>query len=188
MFLREKWCIFIANFSLLDCVSKLPENQNSGKSKQGCCWQVASFKRCHPIGRSCRFMQGWRWNCKSELLSTMYAVSWYFFRTCILKICFIVQDLTGIYHNNYDGSLNIAHGFPVFATVIEANHITKQEDKLAITSLTDEDIKEIITLSKDIKIGDRVRIICDVVFCCCLGSWFCDNRKDFTRAWPDDCI
>ncbi|CAB3988376.1 DNA replication licensing factor MCM2, partial [Paramuricea clavata] len=65
-------------------------------------------------------------------------------------------DLTGIYHNNYDGSLNIAHGFPVFATVIEANHITKQEDKLAITSLTDEDIKEIITLSKDPKIGDRI--------------------------------
>jgi DNA replication licensing factor MCM2 len=52
--------------------------------------------------------------------------------------------------------LNIAHGFPVFATVIEANHITKQEDKLAITSLTDEDVKEIITLSKDPKIGDRV--------------------------------
>lgn len=45
----------------------------------------------------------------------------------------------------------------MFATVIEANHISKQEDKLAITSLTDEDIKEIITLSKDPKIGDRVR-------------------------------
>ena len=65
--------------------------------------------------------------------------------------------MTGIYHNNYDGSLNIAHGFPVFATVIEANYITKQEDRLAITSLTDEDVKEIITLSKDPKIGGRVR-------------------------------
>jgi hypothetical protein len=42
--------------------------------------------------------------------------------------------------------------------VIEANYITKREDKLAITSLTDEDIKEIITLSKDPKIGDRVRL------------------------------
>ena len=65
--------------------------------------------------------------------------------------------MTGIYHNNYDGSLNIAHGFPVFARVIEANYITKQEDRLAITSLTDEDVKEIITLSKDPKIGGRVR-------------------------------
>jgi DNA replicative helicase MCM subunit Mcm2 (Cdc46/Mcm family) len=46
----------------------------------------------------------------------------------------------------------------VFATVIEANYITKQEDKMAITNLTDEDIKEIITLSKDPKIGDRVRL------------------------------
>ena len=77
----------------------------------------------------------------------------------MIKCKTLFQDLTGIYHNNYDGSLNVAHGFPVFATVIEANHITKQEDKLAITNLTDEDVKEIITLSKDPKIGDRVRLV-----------------------------
>ena len=70
----------------------------------------------------------------------------------------LFQDITGIYHNNYDGSLNIAHGFPVFATVIEANYVTKEEDKLAITNLTDEDVKAIMRLSKDPKIGDRVRL------------------------------
>ena len=32
-------------------------------------------------------------------------------------------DLTGIYTNNYEASLNVRQGFPVFSTVIEANHI-----------------------------------------------------------------
>ncbi|XP_033744661.1 DNA replication licensing factor mcm2-like isoform X1 [Pecten maximus] len=65
-------------------------------------------------------------------------------------------ELTGIYHNNYDGSLNIANGFPVFATVIQANHITKKDDKMAASCLTDEDIKAIIQLSKDERIGERI--------------------------------
>lgn len=65
-------------------------------------------------------------------------------------------ELTGIYHNNYDGSLNIANGFPVFATVIQANHITKKDDKLAASCLTDDDIKAIVQLSKDERIGERI--------------------------------
>ncbi|XP_064614879.1 DNA replication licensing factor mcm2-like [Liolophura sinensis] len=65
-------------------------------------------------------------------------------------------ELTGIYHNNYDGSLNTANGFPVFATVIQANYITKKDDKLAANSLTDEDIKAIVALSKDERISERI--------------------------------
>ena len=64
--------------------------------------------------------------------------------------------MTGIYHNNYDGSLNMSNGFPVFATVIQANYISKKDDKLAVSSLTDEDIKAIVQLSKDERIGERV--------------------------------
>ena len=44
----------------------------------------------------------------------------------------------------------------MFATVIEANYITKQDDKMAVSNLTDEDVRDIIRLSKDEKIGDRV--------------------------------
>ncbi len=66
--------------------------------------------------------------------------------------------MTGIYHNNYDGSLNTANGFPVFATVIQANHISKNDDKMAIAALTDEDIKAIVALSRDECIGERVSI------------------------------
>ncbi|PVD24580.1 hypothetical protein C0Q70_15064 [Pomacea canaliculata] len=65
-------------------------------------------------------------------------------------------ELTGIYHNNYDGSLNTANGFPVFATVIQANFISKKDDKLAANSLTDEDIKAIIAVSKDERLGERI--------------------------------
>lgn len=66
------------------------------------------------------------------------------------------QELTGIYHNNYDGSLNTANGFPVFATVILANHIAKKDNKLATGELTDEDVKMIVGLSKDEQIGEKV--------------------------------
>ncbi|KAI3369662.1 hypothetical protein L3Q82_024508 [Scortum barcoo] len=66
-------------------------------------------------------------------------------------------ELTGIYHNNYDGSLNMANGFPVFATVILANHITRMRDEgVAVAELTDEDVKAIVALSKDERIGERI--------------------------------
>lgn len=66
------------------------------------------------------------------------------------------QELTGIFTNSYDGSLNTANGFPVFATVIEANYITKKDDKMAVASLTDEDVRAIQQLAKDEKVGERI--------------------------------
>ncbi|MCH0628998.1 ATP-binding protein [Kocuria palustris] len=38
-----------------------------------------------------------------------------------------VVEITGIYQNNYDAGLNIKNGFPVFNTMIEANHIKLKE-------------------------------------------------------------
>jgi len=56
-------------------------------------------------------------------------------------------EVTGVYTNNFDASLNTRQGFPVFATVIEANFVlTKAE--LSAFELTDDDRKEIIRLSK----------------------------------------
>ena len=70
--------------------------------------------------------------------------------------CAVDQELTGTYTINYNGSLNTTNGFPVFATVIQANHIATKDDKTATESLTDDDIRAIIQLSKDERIGDRV--------------------------------
>lgn len=66
------------------------------------------------------------------------------------------QEVTGIYTNNFDLSLNTKNGFPVFATVIEANHVTKKQDLFSAYKLTEEDIKDIAELSKDPRIGERV--------------------------------
>jgi len=65
-------------------------------------------------------------------------------------------ELTGVYTNNYDGSLNTAQGFPVFATVIMANHVYRKDETNATKSMTDEDIKAIVALSKDERIGERI--------------------------------
>ncbi|XP_031617639.1 DNA replication licensing factor Mcm2 [Contarinia nasturtii] len=65
-------------------------------------------------------------------------------------------EVTGVYTNNYDGSLNTEHGFPVFATVIMANHIVVKDSKQVVSSLTDEDIATIQKLSKDPRISDRI--------------------------------
>uniref|UniRef100_A0A8C9REI9 DNA replication licensing factor MCM2 n=1 Tax=Scleropages formosus TaxID=113540 RepID=A0A8C9REI9_SCLFO len=65
-------------------------------------------------------------------------------------------ELTGIYTNNYDGSLNVASGFPVFATVIMANHVARKDEGVAVAELTDEDVKAIVALSKDERIGERI--------------------------------
>ncbi|KAF2477993.1 MCM-domain-containing protein [Lindgomyces ingoldianus] len=65
-------------------------------------------------------------------------------------------EVTGIYRNNYDAALNSKNGFPVFATILEANHVVKSHDQLAGFRLTEEDEREIRNLSKDPKIVDRL--------------------------------
>lgn len=65
-------------------------------------------------------------------------------------------DVTGIYSNSYEGSLNTDNGFPVFATVIMANHLIVKDNKHIVESLTDEDVSQILKLSKDHKIGERI--------------------------------
>lgn len=65
-------------------------------------------------------------------------------------------DITGIYRHNIDASINIQNGFPVFSTIIEANHIRKVEDAHAESELTDDDIAEIRKLSRHPRIAERV--------------------------------
>lgn len=58
-------------------------------------------------------------------------------------------EITGIYRNSYDAQLNHKNGFPVFATIMEANHIVKSHDQLAGFRLDEEDERKIRTLSRD---------------------------------------
>lgn len=65
-------------------------------------------------------------------------------------------EITGIYRNNYDAQLNNKNGFPVFATILEANHVVKSHDQLAGFRLTEEDERQIRALSRDPKIVDKI--------------------------------
>jgi len=65
-------------------------------------------------------------------------------------------ELTGVYSNSYDSSLNVNNGFPIFATVIMANHIAKLDEKGETDRMTDDDIKAITQLSKEERIGERI--------------------------------
>ncbi|KAK0726966.1 MCM2/3/5 family-domain-containing protein [Lasiosphaeria miniovina] len=65
-------------------------------------------------------------------------------------------EVTGIYQNNYDAQLNNRNGFPVFATILEANNVVKSHDQLAGFRMTEEDEHEIRRLSKDPQIVDKI--------------------------------
>lgn len=65
-------------------------------------------------------------------------------------------DLTGIYTNNYDGSLNTKQGFPVFSTVIFANHLVVKDCKHIVQSLTDDDVNAITKMSRDPRIAEKI--------------------------------
>ncbi|CAM0139684.1 MCM DNA helicase complex subunit [Umbelopsis sp. WA50703] len=65
-------------------------------------------------------------------------------------------EVTGIYRNNFDASLSTKNGFPVFATIIEANYVSKKEDLFASFRLTEDDQRQILTLAKDKHIGKRI--------------------------------
>ncbi|PNY25268.1 DNA helicase [Tolypocladium capitatum] len=65
-------------------------------------------------------------------------------------------EVTGIYRNNYDAQLNNRNGFPVFATLLEANNVVKSHDQLAGFRMTEEDEQEIRKLSRDPNIVDKI--------------------------------
>lgn len=65
-------------------------------------------------------------------------------------------EITGIYRNSYSAQLNNKNGFPVFATILEANHVIKSHDQLAGFRLTDADERNIRQLSRDPQIVDKI--------------------------------
>ncbi|KAI1270435.1 MCM-domain-containing protein [Xylariaceae sp. FL1019] len=65
-------------------------------------------------------------------------------------------EVTGVYRNNYDAQLNNRNGFPVFATILEANNVIKAHDQLAGFRLTEEDEQEIRKLSRDPQIINKI--------------------------------
>jgi DNA replication licensing factor MCM2 len=65
-------------------------------------------------------------------------------------------EVTAIYEHTYDASLTMKSGFPVFSTFLTANHVRKREDASSASNLSEEDVRQIIELSKDPRIGERI--------------------------------
>ncbi|KAI9802717.1 MAG: MCM DNA helicase complex subunit [Sarcosagium campestre] len=65
-------------------------------------------------------------------------------------------EVTGVYRNSYDAQLNNRNGFPVFATILEANYVVKSHDQLAGFRLTEQDEVQIRELSRDPQIVDKI--------------------------------
>ncbi|KAI7875255.1 MCM2/3/5 family-domain-containing protein [Mucor mucedo] len=65
-------------------------------------------------------------------------------------------EVIGVYRNNFDASLSTKNGFPVFATIIEANFINKKENMFAAYRLTEDDTKQILAMGKDKRIGRKI--------------------------------
>ena len=65
-------------------------------------------------------------------------------------------EVTGVYEQRYDSGLTLKSGFPVFSTFLMANHVRKREDASAAANLQESDVRAILELAKDPKIGERI--------------------------------
>jgi len=65
-------------------------------------------------------------------------------------------EITGIYSHGYDYSLTQSSGFPVFTTFIFANHVRRKEDASSFGNLTEADRAQILELSRDPKLSQRI--------------------------------
>ncbi|KAJ2706188.1 MCM DNA helicase complex subunit [Coemansia sp. IMI 203386] len=65
-------------------------------------------------------------------------------------------EVTGIYAHTMDVALNARQGFPVFTTIVEANHVAKRADEFAAVRLTEDDRRVIRSLGRDFSIGRRI--------------------------------
>ncbi|CEP63085.1 MCM DNA helicase complex subunit MCM2 LALA0_S07e02058g [Lachancea lanzarotensis] len=74
-------------------------------------------------------------------------------------------EVTGVYKNTYDGNLNARNGFPVFATVIEANSVKRKEggqrfgddeEGLDVFGWTEEEEREFRRISRDRGVVDKI--------------------------------
>lgn len=64
--------------------------------------------------------------------------------------------ITGIYTHQYSSIANIQSGFPVFNTIIVANHIARKDDIESMNNITEDDKKQIIAISKDKNLENKL--------------------------------
>ena len=134
-----------------DNIQELSEAYHSRESRNSACWTTSKTQGSYLAEWPYWLRSSWRRNCTFIYLTLLeYLDDWYYLAW------YVFQEVTGIYTNNFDLSLNTKNGFPVFATVVEANYVTKKQDLFSAYKLTQEDKTQIEELSKDPRIVERV--------------------------------
>lgn len=65
-------------------------------------------------------------------------------------------EVTGIFEQKFDSGATLQSGFPVFSTFLTANNVRKREDASAVSNMSEKDIQEILELSQDPNIANRI--------------------------------
>lgn len=65
-------------------------------------------------------------------------------------------EVTGVFVHRFEPGLNSKESFPVFATRLEANYIHIKNDEEATASITEDDERQILELSKDPRLLQRI--------------------------------
>jgi hypothetical protein len=64
--------------------------------------------------------------------------------------------VTGVYEHSFEPRENARAGFPVYSTVVTANHVARRGEAYSEARLTDEDRAEIRALARDPRVGERI--------------------------------
>lgn len=72
-------------------------------------------------------------------------------------------EVTGIYKNTYDGGLNAKNGFPVFATVLEANSVSVKNTSVGTFAAGDEEVFRKLAAERGI-IDRIINLVAPLIF------------------------
>lgn len=65
-------------------------------------------------------------------------------------------EVTGVFIHKLDSTMTLQSGFPVFGTLIVANHVAKRHSAESAENLSPADIAQIQELARDPRIGERI--------------------------------
>eukprot|EP00968_Pinguiococcus_pyrenoidosus_P029054 scaffold8278_cov258-Pinguiococcus_pyrenoidosus.AAC.2 len=141
-----------------DRVPKLPEDHPAGKP-----WLCATRSRS-PVQGTIACLRGARYPKAKALKSPSCAPAGLLASQEVILLADLIDrarpgeevEVTGIYRFIGSNLRPEKSGFPVFGTIIEANHVQKREDLFSAYALTDEDKREIQALSRDPRIAKRI--------------------------------
>jgi DNA replication licensing factor MCM2 len=94
--------------------------------------------------------------------------------------------VTGVYEHSFEPRENARAGFPVYSTVVTANHVARRGEAYSEARLTDEDRAEIRALARDPRVGERIAKVRALL----VGVWrvLRSARGHLCIYWPSSAL